>query len=276
MSVDSATHYDRVTDVWKEFMGHDLHFGYFESEEMELAEAADRLIDKMLELCDIHGETRMLDVGCGIGGPAFYIHERYGCEIHGISTSRRGIQLAREAALKRGLGRVHFHVADGMDNGFPDRSFDLVWIMESSHPIPDKGALFRECRRVLKDDGTLVMCDLVQVGSLPFLRGLRYLAGNLREFFSRVDVWGPAQILSPDALRELLQDSGFRDIQTWDISEKVIPTLHRWRANALRFLESERGKRERRYAKAFARACQKLERAFQDGLMGYALLRARP
>ncbi|MGQ9703209.1 MAG: SAM-dependent methyltransferase [Actinomycetota bacterium] len=105
MGVDSATHYDRVTDAWKEFMGHDLHFGYFESEEMELAEATDRLIDKMLELCDIHEETRMLDVGCGIGGPAFYIHERYGCEIHGISTSRRGIQLAREAALKRAWTR---------------------------------------------------------------------------------------------------------------------------------------------------------------------------
>lgn len=275
MSGDAANHYDRVTEAWKEFMGEDLHFGYFESPEMGLAEATDRLIDRMLELCDIHEGTRILDVGCGVGGPALYIHERYGCEIDGISTSRRGVQLARQAAREKGYKKVRFHVADGMDNRFPDRTFDLVWIMESSHPIPDKEALFRECRRVLKDGGTLVMCDLVQAGSLPFLKGLRYLAGNVRELFSRVDVWGPAQILKVEDLRRLLLDSGFREVESWDISEKVVPTLRHWRENALRFLEGGRRGEDRRYAASFARACRKLERAFRDGLMGYAILRAR-
>lgn len=173
------------------------------------------------------------------------------------------------------MDKVRFHVADGMDNGFPDRSFDLVWIMESCHPIPDKEALFRECHRVLKDGGTLVMCDLVQAGTLPFLKGLRYLAGNIREFLSRVNVWGPASILGTDVLRGLLRDVGFREVETWDVSERVMPTPRCWRANALRFLEGERGAEERRYARAFARACQKLERAFRDGLMGYAMFRAR-
>ncbi len=275
MSVDPAVHYDRVTEMWKEFMGEDLHFGYFESPEMGLSEATDRMIDKMLELCDIDHRTRILDVGCGVGGPALYIHERYGCEIDGISTSRRGVHLARQAARERGYEGVRFHLADGTDNRFPDRTFDLVWMMEASHPISDKEALFRECRRVLKDGGVLVMCDLVQAGSLPFLKGLRYLAGNLRDFFSHVDVWGPAHILGVDDLRALLLSAGFREVETRDVSEKVLPTLRFWRQNALRFLEGERSREERRYGKAFARACQKLEKAFRDGLMGYAMLKAR-
>ena len=135
MPIDAKSHYDNVTDAWTEFMGENFHFGYFESDDMELDRATEMLIEKMLELTDIGGESRVLDVGCGIGGPAFYIHEKYGCAIDGISTSERGIQLASSASREKGYDDVRFKVADGIDNGFPDGTFDIVWIMEATHLI---------------------------------------------------------------------------------------------------------------------------------------------
>lgn len=89
--MDAMNHYNHVTDAWKEFMGNNLHFGYFEHEGVELAEATDALIDKMMGLCNITEDTIILDVGCGIGNPAFYIHTRHRCKIVGISTSERGV-----------------------------------------------------------------------------------------------------------------------------------------------------------------------------------------
>ncbi len=255
-------------------MGENLHFGYFESPDMSLAEATDLIIEKMLALCDVSARSRVLDVGCGVGAPAIYIHERRGCSVEGISTSERGVRIASEKAREKGYEKVRFSLADGTDNGFPDRSFDLVWIMESSHPIPDKGALFRECRRVLAQGGSLVLCDLAQVGTLPFLKGLWRFLRDLRGVLTGPDVWGPAHILTPGALCDRLVEAGFGRVRLMDISGKVVPTLRHWKENASRFRREREDERERAYASRFISACQKLEEAFREGLLGYVMLRA--
>ncbi|MBC7246704.1 MAG: methyltransferase domain-containing protein [Actinobacteria bacterium] len=274
MARDPAVHYDRVTDAWLEFMGDNLHFGYFATPDMELAEAARAMIDRMLALCDLSGESRVLDVGCGVGAPALYIHGKYGCAVEGISTSERGVRLAAESARQKGIDKVRFTVADGMDNGFPDSSFDLVWIMEAVHPVQDKRALFRECHRVLRGGGRLVLCDLAQLGSLPFLRGLRHFLAEARANLFAPDVWGPARVLSMGSLCDLLVEAGFARIRVVNITEKVLPTLPRWRENALRFRDRATEAQAARYADAFARACTGLEKAFNEGLMGYGMIRA--
>lgn len=274
MARDSAVHYDGITDAWLEFMGENLHFGYFATPDMELSEAATAMIDRMLALCDLSGESRVLDVGCGVGAPALYIYEKCGCSVDGISTSERGVRLAAESARRKGVGKVRFTVADGMDNGFPDSSFDVVWIMEAVHPVPDKRALFCESHRVLRDGGRLVLCDLAQLRSLPFLRGLRHFLADARANLFAPDVWGPAQVLSMGSLCDLLVDAGFARIWAVNITEKVLPTLRCWRENALRFRNKATDAQAARYAVAFARACTGLERAFNEGLMGYGMIRA--
>src|SRR4030042_5549423 len=117
-------HYDYVTDSWQKFMGDNLHFGYFETPDMELSRATDMLIEKMLELCSVTKKSKILDVGCGIGKPAMYIHKKFRADITGISTSERGIQLANAASKEKGYdASVRFVVADGQKHGFPDNSF---------------------------------------------------------------------------------------------------------------------------------------------------------
>ena len=196
MPANAKDHYDHVTDSWKEFMGDNLHFGYFETEDMELPRATEKLIEKLLELSDIHGNSRVLDVGCGIGGPALCVYEKFGCSIDGISNGERGGQLAAAAAREKGYDDVRFKVADGLANGFPDGTFDVVWIMEATHLFSDKRALFRECCRVLKDGGTLALCDVTQLMLLPMHKGLWHFLKHLKEYYQLMKAFGPAQVMT--------------------------------------------------------------------------------
>jgi 27-O-demethylrifamycin SV methyltransferase len=69
--MSNQTHYDSVTDAWTLILGENLHYGYFARGEETLAEATDALIDALASLARIDSSTVVLDVGCGIGGPAF-------------------------------------------------------------------------------------------------------------------------------------------------------------------------------------------------------------
>src|SRR5688572_33208056 len=100
----------------------------------------------MAEKSAIGPGISVLDVGCGIGNPACFQSERYACRVTGISTSKTGIEHANRRGMERGLSdRVSFLMADGMDNGLPDASFDRVWVLESSHLMARKDSLIEEC-----------------------------------------------------------------------------------------------------------------------------------
>jgi 27-O-demethylrifamycin SV methyltransferase len=272
MPIDAKSHYDNVTDAWTDFMGDNFHFGYFESDDMELPRATEMLIEKMLELTDIGKESRVLDVGCGIGGPAFFIHDRYGCAVDGISTSERGIELASAASEEKGYDEVRFKVADGVDNGFPDNTFDIVWIMEATHLIADKKGLFRECHRVLKDGGTLVLCDIVQLELLPLHKGLWYMVTKGPKYYTLMKTFGAAHVVSLGTYCDRLVEAGFGEVDTIDISRYTIDTMRWWKKNALAYGGSSASEKE--YADRFIRACDILEGFFASGMNGYGMVRA--
>ncbi len=274
MVMDSSSHYDRITDAWKEFMGAHFHFGYFPNENTPLERATEIMIEKMAELGDITPETRVLDVGCGIGAPAFYLHEKYGCSIEGISTSECGIRHANRQAQERGYERVRFKLADGMDNGFPDHSFDLVWIMEAAHPIPDKKRLFAECHRVLRPGGTLLMCDVMQRMLLAPHKGVLFFLSHLRKYYRLMKAWGPAQVPTMGAYADRLVEAGFTPVTIMDITEWTKPTLKRWRENALRFLGENKGELPEREVQDFVAGCEITDSFFRMGLFGYAIIKA--
>jgi|BarGraNGADG00312_2_1021985.scaffolds.fasta_scaffold01456_2 27-O-demethylrifamycin SV methyltransferase len=271
---DAKVHYDYVTDAWKDFMGDHFHFGYYETEDTEHSKAVVALTDKMLALCDISKDSRILDVGCGIGGPAFYIHEKFKCAIDGISTSSRGIELANATSEEKGYDNVQFKVADGLSNGFPDNTFDIVWVMESSHLMRDKRKLLQECFRVLKKDGTIVLCDLISLVLLPFPISLIKQVKELKTYFKLVKSFGPAQISAPGIYCNLFVYAGFDEISFFNISQNSIPTLKSWKNNALQYGKSEGSTISRDYVNEFIQGCDILEDLFKRSFFGYGIFRA--
>lgn len=95
--------------------GDQLHFGYWESpqEELGLAEASLRLTDMVIERLAVGPGSRVLDLGCGIGGPALRLHARTGAAVEGVTLSRDQVDDARRAAEIAGADHaVRFRVAD--------------------------------------------------------------------------------------------------------------------------------------------------------------------
>src|SRR5260221_14136424 len=108
--MNNHIHYDRVTDAWTFLLGNNLHYGYFSQGDETLEHATDALVDTMADLASMNSKTSVLDVGCGIGAPAFRLSERSGCKISAITLSARGVEMARNAGIRKGLSeRVVFY-----------------------------------------------------------------------------------------------------------------------------------------------------------------------
>ena len=110
-------------------------------------------MDKLAELCHIKENTRVLEVGCGTGGNACYLANKYGCTVVGVDIAEHMVEYAQRRAAELGLtDRVSFSVGDAYSPDFPDDSFDVVLTVFVSQFL-DPARAFPEFLRVLKRGG---------------------------------------------------------------------------------------------------------------------------
>ncbi|MCZ7527877.1 MAG: methyltransferase domain-containing protein [Acidimicrobiia bacterium] len=270
-SYDAARHYDRVTRAWGLLLGDDLHYGLFATGTETLAEATRALTDRMVRAAAIEPDVEVLDVGCGTGTPACVLTRDHGARVTGITTSPVGVEAATARAVAAGVGGLaRFEVRDGTDNGYPDASFDRVWVLESSHLMRARGRLIAECARVLRPGGVLALCDIVLRRPLSFsdVRRLREPLTLLRHVF------GDAHMEPLGRYAELAEEHGLVVDGLTDLTAATRPTFARWRDNARRHgdevvaLLGEAG-----WAR-FVDSCTVLEGLWDDGTLGYGLLAA--
>ena len=116
----------------------------------------------LAEAAAITSTDEVLDVGCGIGGPARFLATKFGCKVTGIDLTPEFIDVARDLNARVGLGdTIDLRVADALDLPFPDASFDVVWTQHVSMNIADKPGLYAELGRVLRPGGRLAFFDVV-------------------------------------------------------------------------------------------------------------------
>lgn len=124
-------------------------------------------MDRLAEMCHIGAGTRVLEVGCGTGGNACYLAEKYGCTVVGIDIAEQMVRQATRKAEERGLAdRVSFRVGDAYHLGFPDTTFDAVVTVFVSLFL-DPAKAFPEFLRVLKDGGYLGINEMYRAEDVP-------------------------------------------------------------------------------------------------------------
>ncbi|MCG8355313.1 MAG: methyltransferase domain-containing protein [Kiloniellales bacterium] len=122
-------------------------------------EATEQLAGRLTVAVSDH----LLDVGSGIGGPARYIADRFGCRVTGIDLTEEFCAVARELTGQLGLAeRVAFEQGNALEMPFADACFDGAYSMNVSMNIADKVAFYREIHRVLRPRAWLVLSELAQ------------------------------------------------------------------------------------------------------------------
>ena len=125
-----------------------------------------RGIEATKEIADslnVEPSHHLLDVGSGIGGPARYFADRFGCQVTGIDLTAEFCEAA--AALTNSMklaGKVKFELGDALSMPFAAATFDGAYSMNVSMNIEDKAGLYREIYRVLKPGGWLVLSEIAQ------------------------------------------------------------------------------------------------------------------
>jgi SAM-dependent methyltransferase len=106
-------------------------------------------------------KTRVLDIGCGAGGPSLALVERIGCRLDGLDVEAAGIAHARAQAAVRDLSdRVTFAVADCNDRlPFDAGSFDAALCIDAISHFPDRTRTLSEMSRVLRTGGRVIYTD---------------------------------------------------------------------------------------------------------------------
>ena len=127
--------------------------------------------EELADLLAVAATDHLLDVGSGIGGPARYIADRFGCRVTGIDLTAEFCDVARHLTQTLGLeDRVAFQQGDAMAMPFADASFDGAYSMNVSMNIADKDGFYAEIHRLLRPGAPFVLFEVAQGpnGSLDY------------------------------------------------------------------------------------------------------------
>ena len=124
-------------------------------------------IDRIAEMCYIGAGTKVLEIGCGTGGNACYLAEKYGCSVIGIDIAEHMIKQATKKAEERSLSdRVSFRVGNAYNLELPDDAFDAVITIFVSQFL-DPAKAFPGFHRVLKSGGYLGVNEMYRAENVP-------------------------------------------------------------------------------------------------------------
>ena len=99
---------------------------------------------------------RVLDIGCGWGGLALYLHRHYDVDVHGIALAPDQIAFCKERAEAEGVAdRVTFALTDYRDVAGPFERIINVGLIEHLG-TPHYPGFFAKARELLTADGIMV------------------------------------------------------------------------------------------------------------------------
>ena len=219
------------------------------------------------QLLELGPESRLLDVGCGSGGPALRLAETTATSVVGIDLLEEGIATATRLAEERGLAdRVRFVRVDaGARLPFDDGSFDAVISIDVMCHLPNRLDILQEWHRVTAPGSRILYTDPTVVTGL--------VTDTEIADRSAVGIY----VFSAEGVNEsVLAEAGFEVDRREDLTENMSAMAGRWHDARARFREellADEGKETFAGIQRFLAACHLL--AQQRRLSRYAYLARR-
>ncbi len=266
-------HYDALDAFYRAVWGEHVHHGLWARGDESVEEATEALARKVAEAARLGPGARVADVGCGYGGTARFLANRYGAEVTGLTLSVAQADYARRQPVREGAPPPEILARDWLRNGLPDARFDAVIAVESTTHMPERPRVFAEMARVLRPGGRLVACVWMTEEDPPEWAVRHLLEPICRE--GRLAGMGSAS-----ENRAWMETAGFEIEAVEDLSRQVAKTwaicLRRVAAGLIRNAAYRRFLLDARHGdRVFARALGRIWLAYKTGAMRYGFFVAR-
>jgi sterol 24-C-methyltransferase len=167
---------------------------------------------------------KVLDVGCGVGGPAREIAKFAGAHITGLNNNDYQIDRAKRYAVKEKLsGQLDFVKGDFMQMAFPENSFDAVYAIEATVHAPKLEGVYGEIFRVLKPGGVF--------GVYEWLMTDKYDSNNVEHRKIRLDIElgdGISNMVNISEAIAAMKAVGFEMLHHEDLADRPDPLPWYW------------------------------------------------
>jgi tocopherol O-methyltransferase len=222
-------HYDLASPYYRDLWGPHLHHGYYETGRESKDEAAERLIQVLVERSNVPRAGRVLDVGCGIGTTAIWLSQHLDCKVTGITISPVQLEMAAEAA-REVKPKPRFLLHDANDLQLSE-SFDAIWAVEVISHLRKRAEFFNRASRLLGKGGIICVAAWLKDAHLKRAEESRYIQpieeGMLVDLPTLAEYWDH---FNANNLRlRYYEDVSRRVAQTWDACLKIAKDRTLWR-----------------------------------------------
>ena len=157
--------------------------------------------------------SRVLDVGCGLGGSAFVMAREFGLIVDGIDLSKNMLAIAIQKLEKYQLAdRIKFEWGDCLELDI-QTSYDAIYSRDVFLHIENKPLLFKVLNRALRPNGQLLFTDYC-CGPKPWHK----------DFADYVEDRKYALHTLPD-YAELIKQAGFEAVEYSDLTTRFVDIL---------------------------------------------------
>ena len=178
-----------------------------------ISPGGETVADEFINTLDLRQGMSVLDIGCGLGGPAFRMASKSGVHVHGIDLSSNMIRIAKTRLKEEGLNNL---VTFSQGNCLELQAFEKYHVVHSRDVflhISDKNRLFEVIRRILVSGGQLSFSDYCLGATKPRPEFISYL--RERNY----------NLLNVDDYTTLLKKAGFSNINGEDKTIQFIKIL---------------------------------------------------
>ncbi|MEW4467283.1 cyclopropane-fatty-acyl-phospholipid synthase family protein [Parasphingorhabdus sp. JC815] len=165
-----AHHYDLSRGLYELFLDKDMQYScaYWTNPDNTLEQAQ---LDKKAHIAaklDLKPGQRVLDIGCGWGGMAIYLHQQFGVDVLGITLSDEQLKVAQERAKKEGVAdRVRFELIDYRELAERDAgNFDRIVSVGMFEHVgtPNFKTFFQCSANLMTDNGVMLLHTIGRMG----------------------------------------------------------------------------------------------------------------